>query len=146
MEDGRIYVYGQEFNTWFAEGAPTYSIDTVIHNVQEKTTDCFNITIRLTYTESQYYKKYTLYVPASEGNPEQVEYTDKTEDTVLFTHDLTFTFIAGESLYAKIMEQETTLQSALDGYFKEETIKDRGASAVASMHITQLTGWNPSEG
>jgi len=94
----------------------------------------------------QYYKKYTTYVPASEGNPEQVEYIDKTEDTVLFTYDLDFTFIAGESLHEKILEQEHTLQSALDGYFKEETIKTRGVSAINSMHITKLTGWNPSEG
>lgn len=145
MEDGRIYVYGQEFNTWFAEGSPSYEIATVIHNVTQKSLDCFTITLRLTYTESQYYKKYTLYVPASEGNPETVEYTDKTESTVIFTYDLDFTFIAGENLHNKILEQEVTLQAALDGYFKEEIIKDRGASAIASMHITELTSWNPSD-
>ena len=146
MEDGRTYVYGEEFNTWFAEGTPSYEIEVTIHNVYEKTTDCFTITLCLTYTESQYYKKYTLYVPASEGNPAQVEYVDKTEDTVLFTHNLDFTFIAGENLHNKILEQEPTLQAALDGYFKEETIKERGVSAINSMHITELTGWNPSQG
>jgi hypothetical protein len=145
MEDGRLYVYGEEFNTWFAEGSPSYSKDLVIHSVDEKSTDCFTITLRLTYTESQYYKKYTLYVPASEGNPETVEYTDKTESTVLFTFDHSFTFIAGENLHSKIIEQQPTIQAALDGYFKEETIKDRGESSVNSMVIATLTGWNPSD-
>jgi hypothetical protein len=146
LEDGRVYVNGQEFNTWFAEGAPSYATEVEIYDVLEKTTDCFRVTLRITYTESQYYKKYTLYVPPSEGNPAQVEYTDKTEDTVLFTEDVDFTFIAGENLHEKIMEQESVLQAALDGYFKEETIKDRGQGAINSMHITTLTGWNPSEG
>lgn len=144
MEDGRIYVNGQEFNTWFAEGTPSYSIDTVVHNVLEKTMDCFRITLRLTYTESQYYRKYTLYVPASEGNPQEVEYTDKTEDTILFTYDHDFQFITGESLHQKIIDQEPTLQAKLDGYFKEETIKERSEGPINSMTITKLTGWNPS--
>lgn len=146
MDDARTYVNGKEFNTWFAEGTPSYTTDISIHDVLEKTTDCFNITIRLTYTESQYYKKYTLYVPASVDNPQQIEYIDKTESTVLFTKDIDFTFIAGENLHDKILEQETTLQAALDGYFKEEIIKSRGDIAIGSMHITKLTNWNPSEG
>lgn len=144
MDDGRIYVYGQEFNTWFAEGNPSHDTEVIIHHVVEKTTDCFRITLRITYTESQYYKKYTLYVPASEGNPEIVEYTDKTESTVLFTEDSDSTFIHGENLHDKLLEQESTLQAALDGYFKEERIKTSGQGTIDSMHITTLTGWNPS--
>lgn len=145
MEDGRIYVYGQLFNEWFAEGAPSYTTEVTIPTVLEKTTNCFRITLRITYTETQYYKKYTLYVPATIDNPEVVEYSDKSEDTVLFTHDLDFTFIAGENLYDKITEQELTLQAALDGYMKQEQIKVSGQGAINSMTITTLTGWNPSE-
>lgn len=144
MDDGRIYVYGQEFNTWFAEGSPSYVTEVTLHNVVEKTTDCFRITLRITYTEYQYYRKYILYVPASAGNPEQVDYTDKTEATVLFTEDVDFTFIHGENLHNIILEQESTLQAALDGYFKEEQIKVSGVGAVNTMNITTLTGWNPS--
>lgn len=139
MEDGRIYVYGQEFNTWFAEGAPSYSTDITIHDVTQRTTDCFTITLRISYTESQYYKKYTLYDP-----PDVVEYTDKTESTVVFYEDIEFNFIHGENLYNKIMEQEVLLQAALDGYLKEEQIKTSGQGAINSMNITPLTGWNPS--
>jgi len=148
MEDGRIYVYGQEFNTWFAEGAPSYTTAVVIHAVEERTTDCFDITLRITYTESQYYRKYTLYAPAAEGNPEQVEYTDKTESTVLFTEDVTFRYIAGENLHTAIMAQESTLQAALDGYMKEEQIKVSGQGAILTLNhnIIPLSGWNPSEG
>lgn len=144
MEDSRTYVNGQEFNTWFAEGAPSYSTDLTVHDVLEKTTDCFNITLRLTYTESQYYRKYTLYVPASQGNPQQVEYVDKTESTVVFTKDIEFTFIHGENLHDKIKEHEATLQAAFHGYKKQELIKTRGQSALDSMRISDLTDWNPS--
>lgn len=144
MDDAAIIVYGEEFNTWFAEGAPSYDTLVVIQTVLEKTTDCFRITLRLTYTESQYYKKYTLYVPPSEGNPAQCEYLDKTESTVLFTKDVDFTFIAGENLHNAIVAQESVLQAALDGYFKQETIKTSGVGAINSMNITKLTNWNPS--
>jgi len=144
MEDGRTYVYGEEFNTWFSQSPPSYVTEVTIHNVVEKTTDCFRITLRITYTESQYYKKYTLYVPASEGNPEIVEYTDKTESTVIFTEDIDFTFIHGENLHDAILAQEATLQAALDGYFKEEQIKVSSQGAINTMIITTLTGWNPS--
>lgn len=143
MEDGRIYVYGQEFNTWFAEGNPSYSIDITIHSVAERTTDCFDITLRISYTESQYYKKYTSY-----AGPEDVTYIDKTESTVLFYEDVTFRYIAGENLHNAIMAQESTLQAALDGYLKEEQIKISGQGAINTLayHITPLSGWNPSEG
>lgn len=144
MEDGRTYVYGQEFNTWFAEGTPSYEIDVVVHSVLEKTVDCFRITLRLTYTESQYYKKYTLYVPPAGDDPGATEYIDKTEDTVLFTKDHDFTFITGENLHNKILEQEATLQAALDGYFKQEQIKTSSEGPINSMNITALTGWTPS--
>ena len=143
MEDGRIYVYGQEFNTWFAEGNPSYEIDITIHSVAERTTDCFDITLRISYTESQYYRKYTLYSP-----PDTVEYTDKTESTVVFYKDVVFRYIAGENLHNAIMAQESTLQAALDGYLKEEQIKLSGEGARLTLlrNITPLSGWNPSEG
>jgi hypothetical protein len=141
MEDGRIYIFGQEFNTWFAEGSPSYATEVTIHNVSENTTDCFTITLRITYTETQYYKKYTAYAPG----PVDVEYIDKYESTVLFTEDIDFKFIAGENLHDAIMAQEATLQAALDGYMKEQRIIEAGQGAILSMHITPLTGWNPSE-
>lgn len=145
MDDARTYVYGQPLGEWFAEGSPSYEIDVVIQNVVETTTDCFTITLRVSYTESQYYKKYTLYSPAGGGSPEVVEYIDKTESTVLFYEDVDFKFIAGENLHNKLMEQESVLQAALDGYFKEEQIKVSGQGAINTMNITPLTGWNPSE-
>jgi len=140
MEDGRIYVYGEEFNTWFPQGSPSYVTEVTVHNVVEKATDCFRITLRITYTESQYYKKYISYAPP----PAEVQYLDKTESTVIFTEDIDFTFIHGENLHTKILEQEATLQAALDGYFKEEQIKASSVGPINTMNITTLTGWNPS--
>ena len=141
MEDGRTYVYGQLFNTWFAEGTPSYDIAVVMQSVSETTTDCFTITLRISYTEAQYYKKYTYYEPLSGDT----EYSDKTEYTVLFYEDVSFKFIAGENLHDAIIAQETTLQAALDGYLKEEQIKVSAQGAINTMTITALTGWNPSE-
>lgn len=141
--DGRVLWNQQVVNEWYELGSPTYEIAVATQTVLEKTTDCFNVTLRLTYTETQRYQKYTR-IYFDEVGVENAEYINKEEDTILFTKDFDFKFITGENLHNKIMEQQSTIQAAMDGYFKQEQIKTSSAGALNSLNITELKNWNPS--
>lgn len=125
-----------------------------IKSVTQKRTNCFVIILTAAYITD--YEEISISGTLGPEGPVDTPIINVLREwsTTLWSEDFQFEFIKGENLHNAMMEQLPIIQEAVDGYLKEEKIKEAvsgptGDSGVLSLMNRDLIkildpSWNPS--